>query len=87
SKHTPYPHYYFFTHSQHPPPTNSQSKFPPNPSQYHQKTHQYYFHLFHLTQPHLNSHNPDLTQPLYQILNYWIHLGLHAFRFHLINLI
>ncbi|WP_392390692.1 alpha-amylase family glycosyl hydrolase, partial [Staphylococcus hominis] len=70
-----------------PLPLNSQSKFPPNPSKYHHKSHQYYLHLFHLTQTDLNSHNQKLTQPLYQIVNYSIQFPLHPFPFHLINLI
>lgn len=47
----------------------------------------YYLHLFDVSQPDLNWHNPKVREELYKMINYWIDLGVEGFRLDVIDLI
>lgn len=47
----------------------------------------YYLHLFDATQADLNWHNPKVRKELYEMINYWIEIGVEGFRLDVIDLI
>ena len=48
---------------------------------------QYYLHLFDRKQPDLNWENPDVRHALYDMMRWWLDLGIDGFRMDVINLI
>ena len=51
------------------------------------KTNQYYFHLFSKKQPDLNWDNKQLRNEIYDMVNFWLDLGIDGFRLDVIDLI
>lgn len=47
----------------------------------------YYFHLFDYRQPDLNWENPNLRREIYEMINFWIDIGVGGFRLDVIDLI
>lgn len=47
----------------------------------------YYLHLFDKTQADLDWHNPRVRQEMADVVSFWRDLGVHGFRFDVINLI
>lgn len=46
---------------------------------------QYYFHQFAVKQPDLNWDNPRLRQELYDMIRFWVELGVEGFRLDVID--
>ncbi|CAM4136746.1 glucohydrolase [Streptococcus penaeicida] len=40
----------------------------------------YYYHTFHKKQPDLNWENPQMRQEIYDMINWWLDLGIAGFR-------
>ncbi len=47
---------------------------------YDEKRQQYYYHAFNSNQPDLNWHNPEVRGAIYNIIRYWLELGVDGFR-------
>jgi len=47
---------------------------------YDEQTEQYYWHRFYPQQPDLNFDNPDVRQEMFNIIDFWLELGLDGFR-------
>jgi len=47
---------------------------------YDEKRQQYYYHAFNTNQPDLNWHNPEVRAAIYDIIRYWLELGVDGFR-------
>ncbi len=54
---------------------------------YQRPVDKYYFHLFSSNQPDLNWRNQSLRKQIYEIVNYWLDLGIDGFRLDVIDLI
>ena len=83
STNNPYRDYYIWRDQ----PTDIQSVFSGSAWEKDPLTNQYYFHLFSKKQPDLNWDNPLLRQEIYQMINYWLDLGIDGFRLDVIDLI
>ncbi len=68
-------------------PNNWQSKFGGSCWEYVKDFNEYYLHLFDATQADLNWDNIELRKEIFEIVNYWIKIGVKGFRFDVINLI
>jgi len=80
--------YYIWTDGQKgTPPNNWASFFTPSAWKYDDATQQYYLHLFSEKQPDLNWDNPKLRQEIYDMMKWWIELGVDGFRMDVINLL
>ena len=51
------------------------------------RTGQYYLHLFAPQQPDLNWENPGVRSAVYEMMNWWLDLGVDGFRMDVINYI
>ncbi len=69
------------------PPNNWGGVFGGSAWEYDESTEMYYLHLFSKKQPDLNWENPDLREEIYQMMNYWLDMGIDGFRMDVINLI
>lgn len=47
---------------------------------YDDKRQQYYYHAFNSNQPDLNWHNPEVRAAIYDVIRYWLDLGVDGFR-------
>ncbi|MBZ0309261.1 MAG: maltose alpha-D-glucosyltransferase [Anaerolineae bacterium] len=47
---------------------------------YDEKTEQYYWHRFYDHQPDLNFDNPEVRAAMFEIMDFWLELGLDGFR-------
>ncbi|MBU1145573.1 MAG: alpha-glucosidase [Firmicutes bacterium] len=79
----PYRDYYIWKDK----PTDISSVFSGSAWEFDENTKQYYFHLFSKKQPDLNWQNPKLRQVIYEMINYWLNLGIDGFRLDVIDLI
>lgn len=61
-------------------PNNWQSFFGGSSWTYDPKTRQAYFHVFAKEQPDLNWKNPKMRAEIYQIIIWWLDLGIDGFR-------
>ncbi len=68
-------------------PNNWTSFFSGKAWEYDEQTDQYYLHLFSKKQPDLNWENPQLRQEVYDLMNYWLEMGIDGFRMDVINMI
>ena len=68
-------------------PTNWESKFGGNAWEYVPEMDEYYLHLFHVKQPDLNWHNPEVREEVKKIVRFWMNKGVKGFRFDVVNLI
>lgn len=62
------------------PPNNWNSTFGGTAWEYDQNTDQYYYHYFFKEQPDLNWHNPEVKHAMWDIVRYWLDLGVDGFR-------
>ena len=62
------------------PPNNWRSYFNPTTWEYDEATGQYYFHSFAIEQPDLNWQNPELREAVYEMMRYWLDMGIDGFR-------
>lgn len=83
-----YQDYYIFREgAPDAPPTNWQSKFGGSAWEYVPKLKKWYLHLFDLSQADLNWDNPAVREELKNVIRFWQHKGVRAFRFDVVNLI
>lgn len=87
SKDNEYHDYYVFEESGIKPPSDLQSIFLNSAWEYNESTKEHYLHMFATDQPDLNWHNKKVRYAIYDILQYWIDLGIKGFRFDVIDLI
>ena len=69
------------------PITKQQSFFSGSVWEYNEETDEYYYHLFSRRQPDLNWDNPDVRKEVYNLINWWLDIGIDGFRMDVIDLI
>ncbi|MCM1984837.1 glycoside hydrolase family 13 protein [Lyngbya confervoides] len=62
------------------PPNNWLSYFGGSGWEYCEARGQYYFHTFNVNQPDLNWHNPQVKRAVFNIVRYWLDMGVDGFR-------
>ncbi len=72
---------------QEQPPNNWTSFFGGSAWQYDEATGEYYLHCFSRKQPDLNWENPDVRHALYEMMEWWLDLGIAGFRIDAITVI
>ncbi len=88
SKDNPYRDYYIWR----PPvdgrePNNWLSHFAGSAWQLDEATGEYYLHLFSKKQPDLNWENPQVRAEVYDMMRWWLDMGVDGFRMDVINMI
>ncbi|MEI5990685.1 hypothetical protein A5881_002190 [Enterococcus termitis] len=77
----PYRDYYHWADAtKELPPNDWQSFFGGSTWTYDEPTRQSYFHVFAKEQPDLNWKNPKVRQEIYQMIRWWLDLGIDGFR-------
>lgn len=88
SKDNPYRDYYVWRDGKEGTvPSEINSFFSGSAWQYDEETGQYYLHLFSKKQPDLNWDNENLRKDIYDMMNFWLELGVSGFRMDVIELI
>lgn len=83
-----YKNYYIFKEPKDgQEPTNWISKFGGTAWEYVEEFHEYYLHLFDVTQADLNWENEEVKKEVFEVVNFWIDKGVKGFRLDVINLI
>ena len=82
SKDNPYRDYYIW---EPVVKNNWESFFAGSAWEYDETTNEYYYHAFAKEQVCLNYSNPMVLQEVFDILRYWLKLGVDGFRFDVIN--
>ncbi|HXF84231.1 MAG TPA: alpha-glucosidase [Anaerolineales bacterium] len=62
------------------PPNNWQSCFDGDAWTYVPERNQYYYHYFMKQQPDLNWHNPEVKQAMWNVVRFWLDLGVDGYR-------
>ncbi|OGO30930.1 MAG: glucohydrolase [Chloroflexi bacterium RBG_16_54_18] len=62
------------------PPNNWNSTFGGPAWEYDEITGQYYYHFFFKEQPDLNWRNPEVKQAMFDVVRFWLDLGVDGFR-------
>jgi alpha-glucosidase len=62
------------------PPNNWQSCFDGEAWTYVPERDQYYYHYFMKQQPDLNWHNPSVKQAMWEVVRFWLDLGVDGYR-------
>ncbi len=62
------------------PPNNWLSVFGGNGWEWDTNTKQYYYHAFLKEQPDLNWRNPEVREAMYDIMRFWLDMGIDGFR-------
>ena len=62
------------------PPNNWISTFGGSAWEYDPTTGQYYYHFFFKEQPDLNWRNPQLKQAMFDVVRFWLELGVDGYR-------
>lgn len=62
------------------PPNNWQSCFDGEAWTYIPERSQYYYHYFMKQQPDLNWHNPEVKNAMWEVVRFWLDLGVDGFR-------
>jgi alpha-glucosidase len=77
-----YRNYYIFKKSKQGPPNNWRSNFGAGSAweKVPNEDDMYYLHVFSKKQPDLNWENEELRLEIYQMINWWIDLGIDGFR-------
>ncbi len=87
SRNNPYRDYYIWRDGKNGGlPNNWESIFSGSVWEYDQNTEQYYMHLFARSQPDLNWENPAVRQKIYEIIRFWLDLGIDGFRMDTANM-
>ncbi|KHN51916.1 alpha,alpha-phosphotrehalase [Pectobacterium fontis] len=85
---SPYRHFYIWREgSDGAPPNNWRSKFGGPAWQWHEKSKQYYLHLFATEQADLNWEHPRVRDELKQVCEFWADKGVDGLRLDVINLV
>lgn len=69
------------------PPNNWRAAFGGRSWSWDENSREYYLHLFLEGQPDLNWRNGDVRQALFDVLRFWMEIGVDGFRFDVINFI
>ena len=84
----PYREYYIWRKGENGNvPNDMESCFGGSAWEYSQQTGEYYLHFFHKKQPDLNWENKNVRAEIYNMINYWIAMGIKGFRFDVIDMI
>jgi len=70
-----------------PTPNNWKTNFGKKAWQYDETTNEYYCHSFFKEQPDLNWRNPEVKEAMFDIMRYWLDMGVDGFRLDVINLL
>jgi alpha-glucosidase len=62
------------------PPNNWVSMFGGSAWEYDPATDQYYYHLFLKQQPDLNWRNPEVRRAMFDVVRFWLEMGVDGFR-------
>jgi len=62
------------------PPNNWESSFGGSAWEHDPRTDQYYYHFFFKEQPDLNWRNPEVKDAMWDVVRYWLKLGVDGFR-------
>jgi oligo-1,6-glucosidase len=87
SNDNPYHDYYMFRDANNGIPNNWDSYFSGSTWEYNKPTNEYYLHLFSKKQPDLNWENETVRKEVYDIMKFWLDMGIDGFRMDVINLI
>lgn len=68
-------------------PNELKSNFGGSAWTFDEQTGQYYFHLHDKRQPDLNWQNKQVREKIYEMMNFWLELGISGFRMDVIDLI
>jgi alpha-glucosidase len=68
-------------------PNNWKTNFGKKAWRYDHKTREYYYHSFFWQQPDLNWRNPEVKKAMFDIMRYWLDMGIDGFRLDVINLL
>ena len=86
SRENPYHDYYIWAEPKdEKEPTDEQAFFGGSIWEWNELTKEYYLHSFSPEQPDLNWKNPKLRKELYQMIRFWMDLGIEGFRFDAID--
>lgn len=85
--HSKYRDYYIWRKGEKNPPNDLISCFGGSAWEFDEKSGEYYLHFFSKKQPDLNWENPDMRKDIWQMMNFWIDLGIGGFRMDVIDLI
>ena len=86
SRENPYHQYYIWAETKDgEEPTDEQAFFGGSIWEWNEPTKEYYLHSFSPEQPDLNWENPKLREELYQMIRFWMDLGIEGFRFDAID--
>lgn len=86
SRENPYHDYYIWAETKDgKEPTDEQAFFGGSIWEWNEPTKEYYLHSFSPEQPDLNWENPKLREELYQMIRFWMDLGIEGFRFDAID--
>lgn len=87
SKDNPYSDYYIWREGKNGgPPSNMESIFGGSAWEYDKARGQYYLHLFAKKQPDLNWENPSVRRDIYDMMRYWLDMGVDGFRMDTVNM-
>lgn len=67
------------------PPNNWRAAFGGRAWAWDDTSGQYYLHSFTKEQPDVNWRNPELREAMYDVLRYWLELGVDGFRLDVVN--
>jgi len=68
-------------------PNNWRTYFGRKAWRYDNKTREYYYHSFFWEQPDLNWRNPEVKEAMFDVIRYWLDMGIDGFRLDVINLL
>lgn len=84
----PYRDYYIWRKGENGnAPNDMESCFGGSAWEYSEQTGEYYLHFFHKKQPDLNWENEKVRAEIYNMMNYWIDMGIKGFRLDVIDMI
>jgi alpha-glucosidase len=69
------------------PPNNWRTNFGKKAWRYDPLTQEYYYHSFFWEQPDLNWRNPEVKKAMFDIISFWLDMGVDGFRLDVINMI
>lgn len=88
SRENPYRDYYIWRDGKNGREPNNWAGFFSTPAwKYDERTQQWYLHLFSEKQPDLNWENPKLRAEIYDMINFWLDMGVDGFRMDVIPLL
>ena len=68
-------------------PNNWKTNFGKKAWHYDAATREYYYHSFFWQQPDLNWRNPEVKEAMFEIIRYWLDMGVDGFRLDVINML